>query len=115
MDNEAVQKALKALADPTRFRIVEFLSEMCCGEASVDEQGGVYARPTASEVCCHLTGVEKITSTISHHLHELENAGLISIERQGKRMLCTLRPETIEQLTARLKGIANQTSGLGCK
>lgn len=107
-------KALKALADPTRFRIVEFLAGMCCGEASVDEQGGVYERPTAGEVCCYLTGNEKITSTVSHHLHELESAGIISIERQGKRMLCTLRPEAIAALANQLQDLTRKNQGTSC-
>jgi ArsR family transcriptional regulator len=106
MADETTQKALKALADPTRLRIVEFLSRMCCGTAAVDESGGVYEGPTASEVCCHLTGAEKITSTVSHHLHELEAAGIVRIERRGKRMICTLRSESLESLADELKAIA---------
>jgi len=114
MENEITQKALKALGDPTRFRIVEFLGKMCCGTASVDEDGGVYDGPTASEVCCHLTGAEKINSTVSHHLHELEDAGLIRIERRGKRMVCTLRPESLESLADHLKAIAKGDPTSGC-
>ena len=106
MADETTTKAFKALSDPTRFRIVTFLSQMCCGRAVVNEEGGVYEGPTASEVCCHLTGAEKITSTVSHHLHELENAGLIRIERSGKKMLCTLKPEAFEALAEGLKLIA---------
>ena len=107
MESETILKALKALADPTRFRIVEFLSRMCCGTAAVDEDGGVYEGPTASEVCCHLTGAEKINSTVSHHLHELEDAGLIRIERRGKRMICTLKIEAFDTLGDRIKLLPN--------
>lgn len=106
MADEITLRALKALSDPTRFRIVEFLSGMCCGTAAVDEEGGVYEGPTASEVCCHITGADRITSTVSHHLHELEEAGLIRIERRGKRMICALRPEAFENLSARLALVA---------
>jgi len=106
MRDEITQKALKALSDMNRLRIVRFLSERCCGTAAVDEAGGVYEGPTASEVCCHITGAEKITSTISHHLHELENAGLIRIERAGKRMICTLRPEAFEFLAKEFQAIS---------
>lgn len=114
MKDETTQAALKALGDPTRFRIVTFLSGMCCGTAAVDEEGGVYEGPTASEVCCHLTGAEKITSTVSHHLHELESAGLIRIERRGKRMLCSLRPEAFEALAERLQALAKGENQGGC-
>lgn len=103
MTSEITLRSLKALADPTRLRIVEFLSEMCCGRALINEEGGVFEGPTASEICCHLTGAEKITSTISHHLHELEAAGLIRIERSGKRMLCSLKLQAFEALSDSLR------------
>jgi len=101
-----IKKALKTISDPSRLHIVEFLSQKCCRTAAVDEDGGVYEGPTASEVCCHLTGVDKINSTISHHLHELEAAGLVRIERKGKKMICTLRPEGVEELADYLRAIA---------
>jgi len=114
MESETTLKALRALSDPTRFRIVEFLARMCCGTAAVDEDGGVYDGPTASEVCCHLTGAEKINSTVSHHLHELEDAGLIRIERRGKRMICTLKPEAFDTLADRVKLLAKGDGKNGC-
>jgi DNA-binding transcriptional ArsR family regulator len=85
---------LKALSDPTRLSIVEFLSKSCCGSATLNDEGGVIG-PTAGEVCCHITGVSKVSSTISHHLHELADAGLISMERRGKSMACRLEPEAL--------------------
>ena len=111
MSNETKLKAFRALADPTRMHIVEFLSSMCCGQAAVNEEGGVEG-PTAGEVCCHITGAEKITSTVSHHLHELEAASLIQIERRGKTMVCTLRPESLDALADYLRSLA-QAEGCG--
>jgi DNA-binding transcriptional ArsR family regulator len=113
MPHEINQRALKALADPTRLHIVEFLSAMCCGRAAVNEAGGVEG-PTAGEVCCHITGAEKITSTVSHHLHELEAASLIQIERRGKTMVCTLRPEGLESLADYLRSLAKAENRGGC-
>jgi ArsR family transcriptional regulator, arsenate/arsenite/antimonite-responsive transcriptional repressor len=112
MTNRA--KALKALGDPTRLRIVEFLG--CCPQAlDVEQDGAVRATegPTAGEVCCHITGGEKITSTISHHLHELRDAGLIRIERKGKCMMCTLEREAIGDLAQYLTGLS-QGDQNGC-
>lgn len=114
MENETIQRAFKALGDPTRLRIVGFLGRMCCGRAIVNDEGGVYEGPTAGEVCCHLTGAERITSTVSHHLHELEAAGIVRIERSGKRMLCTLRPETLESLGDTLRAIAKGEPANAC-
>jgi len=114
MTDETSQRALKALADPTRLRIVRFLSKMCCGIAAVDEEGGVYDGPTAGEVCCHITGAEKITSTVSFHLHELEAAGIVQIERRGKKMICTLLPASLEALSDELRVLAKGETNDGC-
>jgi ArsR family transcriptional regulator len=110
MNVEMSQRAFKALGDPTRLRIVQFLSQMCCAQATVDEAGGVYPGPTASEVCCHITGAQKISSTISHHLHELEAASLIGIERKGKHMVCSLNLDSLKELASNLVAIAEGDS-----
>lgn len=99
-----MRRGLKALGDPTRLRIVEFLSTMCCSRASINEEGGVLG-PTAGEVCCHITGAEKINSTISQHLKELESCGLIQIERKGKYMVCSLCTERLTELGDFLKAL----------
>lgn len=93
----------KALGDPTRLRIFEFLRSCCCPVA-LDEIGGVsmVAGPTVGEVCCHITGIERATSTISFHLKELRNAGLIFMERRGKHILCGVNQKAVEQLCAYL-------------
>ena len=100
MNDEMIALAHRALGDPTRFQIVRFLS-CCLRTVEMDDEGGIIG-PTAGEVCCHITGATKISSTISHHLHELESAGLIAMERRGKTMLCRLRPETFIQLSESL-------------
>ena len=113
MDSEMSMRAFKALGDPTRLHIVEMLSDACCRQAAVREDGAVEG-PTAGEVCCHITGAEKITSTISHHLHELEDAGIVQLERRGKSTCCTLEPATLLRLSEFLAQLANGTSGKCC-
>lgn len=105
-------RAFKALADPTRLHIVEFLSSCCCSRVTVREDGDVEG-PTAGEVCCHITGQEKITSTVSHHLHELEDAGLVRLEKRGKSTVCTLEAERLSSLSEHLGKLAAGTEG-GC-
>lgn len=105
MVGEINARAFRALGDPTRMQIVEFLAANCCGQAAVHEDGAVEG-PTAGEICCHITGAEKINSTISHHLHELADAGLIEITRQGRAMVCTLKQEALLEMSEHLARLA---------
>lgn len=68
---------LKALADPRRMEIIERLSaqEGCSACADIRE-------------CLPISA-----PTLSHHLKELETAGLIEIAREGKFARLTLRRE----------------------
>jgi ArsR family transcriptional regulator len=94
-----VAAMFKALGDPTRLRIFEFLRTCCCPVA-VGETGDVrpVSGPTVGEVCCHVTGAEQINSKISHHLKELRLAGLITVERRGKNMICGVNRSAVAAL-----------------
>lgn len=99
MDLDRAAAMFKALGDPTRLAIFEFLRE-CSDTVAVDERGEVsrVCGPTAGQVCCHITGIERVTSTISFHLKELRSAGLIAVERQGQRMICSVEPNAVAEL-----------------
>src|SRR5450755_3227815 len=106
----------KALGDPTRLHIFEFLRSCCCPVA-VEESGDVrpVIGPTVGEVCCHVTGAEQINSKISHHLKELRLAGLITVERRGKNMICGVNRESVAALAAYLAvEISVDCSGCSC-
>lgn len=107
MDNAEVGRACRALGDPTRLRILLFLSS--CGDCvAVGGCGEVRSMqgPTVGEVCCHLTGVERATSTISFHLKELREAGLITMEKRGRHLVCTLNRPLMRELGEFLSGVA---------
>src|SRR5580700_441957 len=111
-----VAAMFKALGDPTRLHIFEFLRSCCCPVA-VEESGNVrpVIGPTVGEVCCHVTGAEQINSKISHHLKELRLAGLISVERRGKNMICGVNREAVAALAAYLAlEVSEDCSGCSC-
>ena len=93
----------KALGEPTRLRIFEFLRSCCCPVA-VEESGDVrpVIGPTVGEVCCQITGADRINSTISEHLKELREAGLITVERRGRNMICGVNSKTVSALAVYL-------------
>ena len=117
-ENERLDVAamFKALGDPTRLHIFEFLRSCCCPVA-VDATGDVrpVTGPTVGEVCCHVTGAEQINSKISHHLKELRLAGLITVERRGKNMLCGVNRPAVAALASYLGGeVSEQNEGGSC-
>ena len=103
MDEKALVGMFKALGDPTRLRIFEFLGG-CCGPVAVDDDGEVRPvdGPSVGEVCCSVTGAEKITSTVSFHLKELRQAGLVVMERRGKQMVCSVDRNSVDMLVTYL-------------
>jgi ArsR family transcriptional regulator len=119
--NKAVNERLdaaamfKALGDPTRLHIFAFLRSCCCPVA-VEETGDVrpVVGPTVGEVCCHVTGAEQINSKISHHLKELRLAGLITVERRGKNMICSVNREVVDALAAYLRSDGSHDNGGSC-
>jgi ArsR family transcriptional regulator, arsenate/arsenite/antimonite-responsive transcriptional repressor len=76
---------LKALADPTRLRLVSMVAAHEGGEACV----------------CDLTDPLGLTQpTISHHLKVLVDAGIFSRDKRGKWAYYALVPSALEALSA---------------
>ena len=85
MDANKLHRISKALADPHRLEILERIAD-------------------ADEVAC-ATLVSKFPvsqATISHHLKELHEAGLIDVRRQGKFGYMRLRKRVWQQYLAQL-------------
>ena len=70
----------KALADPQRFAILEMI---CSGGCEVGCKELVAKFPISQ-------------ATISHHLKELINAGLIEGRKEGQCLFLTCRPGAVE-------------------
>ena len=86
MTDKQLERIASALAEPRRFKILKDLSAN--GEPM----------QCSAIVDCH--GVSQ--ATISHHLKELETAGLIDIVREGKYANIALRREVWDAYVARL-------------
>jgi ArsR family transcriptional regulator, arsenate/arsenite/antimonite-responsive transcriptional repressor len=82
---------LRALADPTRRRIVELLA----GE----------------QLCtCHLVGELPATQpNVSNHLRVLRDAGLVVSEQAGRYTYHRLVPERLEQASTALAAVASRS------
>jgi ArsR family transcriptional regulator len=75
LDDRQFMLICKALADPKRYEMLQKIS------ASKEA-------PTCSSLC---SWVGLAPATVSHHLRELENAGLVNVQRDGKFAYLTLR------------------------
>ena len=89
MDNKQLAKVFKALSHHNRM---ELFREIVKSEEKNYETGK----------CCMLTGICKCMNigapTISHHLKELVNAGLIITEKKGKFLTARVNKDVIEQV-----------------
>ncbi len=75
--NGHLDEQLRAIADPTRRRILHMLGEK--GGCSIGEHTGLCARDIEAKI--------KLSQpTISHHMKILAAAGLVTTQRQGQWM-----------------------------
>ena len=77
---------LKALADPRRFDLLQQIAKAGC---PLGCSQALAALPISA-------------ATLSHHIKELETAGLIEVRREGKFAYLTLRPGVLGSLAAGL-------------
>jgi ArsR family transcriptional regulator, arsenate/arsenite/antimonite-responsive transcriptional repressor len=81
--------AFKVLADPVRLRLLSLIA----------------AAPEGTACSCDLEEpVGKSQPTVSHHLALLADAGLITKQKVGRWVNCTIVPERLAQLRTILGG-----------
>ena len=90
-DNQKLAQAFKALSNPNRLKIYQEIMAARSKQMSSSDLKG-----------CGLTDfIQKLNCgapTVSHHIKELVNADLITVERQGKFMTCYLNDDMRQQL-----------------
>lgn len=90
-DARELARMFKALGDPTRVRLLSMIAARAGGEACV----------------CDLTEPVGLSQpTVSHHMKQLVDAGLVTREQRGKWAYYALVPDTL----AMLSGILNPES-----
>ena len=80
---------LKALADPRRFELLEKIARAGCPLGCTQARA---ALPISA-------------ATLSHHIKELETAGLIAVRREGKFHYLSLRAGVLASLAAGLAAL----------
>lgn len=89
LSERELTKIAKALAEPRRVNILQELG----------------AAPETTMACSTLASIEDISaSTATHHMQELENAGLVEISRRGKFSFITFKRD---KLAAYLKHLSS--------
>lgn len=106
MSQDQVVKILKALANENRLRILDAIRNYqvhtnCCPEGLESPNAKVGSGCCADEVCC----VDEIgkqfemaQSTVSQHLKELHNAGLLERHKKAKWVYYTINPNVMGEL-----------------
>lgn len=82
---------LKALADPRRFELLQQIAIAGCPLGCAQARA---ALPISA-------------ATLSHHIKELETAGLIDVRRDGKFHFLTLRPGVLASLADTLSRLGS--------
>ena len=95
-DNEpaVLAEAFKALSNTHRLRIFQQLMHCC-------EPGTVCSEEKAARHCVGDLGdgLNIAASTLSHHIKELNRAGLVRMERRGQHVDCWVDAEVVEELS----------------
>jgi ArsR family transcriptional regulator len=86
---------LRALADPTRLKILELLKKPgCCSADEVDDREGGMC------VCDLQESLDLTQPTITHHLKVLRQAGLVDCRKIGAWLYCRRNEDAIRELGA---------------
>ena len=84
---ETLARMFKALGDPTRVKLLSLIAAGAGGEACI----------------CDLTDPVGLSQpTVSHHMKQLVDAGLVTREQRGKWAYFSVAPESLRLLASAL-------------
>ncbi len=92
-DLSTLAEMFKALSNPHRLALFNRLTSCCAPGTRCD-----------ADTAAHFNvgqlgeGVDIAPSTLSHHLKELNRAGLIQMQRNGKQVECWVEPAVLDQV-----------------
>ena len=89
LTEDQIHLIAKALADPRRLELLRQIGSCAAPMECADIRG------------CHAVSA----ATLSHHMKELETAGLIQVTRAGKFASYTLRRDVLQAYTEQLAKI----------
>jgi ArsR family transcriptional regulator, arsenate/arsenite/antimonite-responsive transcriptional repressor len=95
-------KIFKALSDENRIKILEYIQAKC-SEAyeGTCEPDGACASDLAESL-----GITP--ATVSHHIKELVNAGLIITQKQGRWVYCQINDAALSEATMFLSKLGKE-------
>ncbi len=112
-------KIFKALSNEQRLKIFMIIYTQCCTPAGIQGGKGVVFE---DKPCCKVSRtfqkafssvcdcMDLSRSTVSHHFKELQNAGLITCERDGQTFRCWVNEEVVSSI----KEFLNNPSPINC-
>ena len=94
MDADHFAKIFKALSNPNRLRLFDEIRTK--GQAHFD---GAAKRGVGGCLLHHVIDALDVGApTVSHHLKELVNAGLVETRRVGKQLHCSVASQVVDEL-----------------
>lgn len=104
--DEELSRAFRALGHPHRLTIVRALlgrAVACCSGDRVDDCVRDPASCTVGDLADLADLVDVAPSTLSHHLKELDDAGVIERARQGRHLYCRVNEARLDELIETLR------------
>jgi ArsR family transcriptional regulator len=96
MEQYNIVKIFKALSNEQRLKLFKMIYDHQSEKCSNNDDRCVGGLDKAFTMACNHLNVSR--PTVSHHLKELENSGLISMTRTGQSFRCVVNMEALNAI-----------------